>query len=176
MSVEFATWKAVLLLLTVGGLGAYYFQKEKERLHKRREMEANKSIGTPLIGGPFTLQDTKGNKFTEQNLVDPNNKRFSILYFGFTHCPDVCPEELDKLGDMLDKLAKDGIPIQPVFITCDPARDTPEVLDAYLKDFHPGIIGLTGTFEQVKNTCKNSECISQHHRMSNQVKITWSTI
>ena len=98
MSVEFATWKAVLLLLTVGGLGAYYFQKEKERLHKRREMEANKSIGTPLIGGPFTLQDTKGNKFTEQNLVDPNNKRFSILYFGFTHCPDVCPEELDKLG------------------------------------------------------------------------------
>ena len=60
---------------------------------------------------------------------------------------------------MLDKLAKDGIPIQPVFITCDPARDTPEVLDAYLKDFHPGIIGLTGTFEQVKNTCKNSECI-----------------
>ena len=154
MSVEFATWKAVLLLLTVGGLGAYYFQKEKERLHKRREMEANKSIGTPLIGGPFTLQDTKGNKFTEQNLVDPNNKRFSILYFGFTHCPDVCPEELDKLGDMLDKLAKDGIPIQPVFITCDPARDTPEVLDAYLKDFHPGIIGLTGTFEQVKNTCK----------------------
>ena len=55
--------------------------KEKERLHKRREMEANKSIGTPLIGGPFTLQDTKGNKFTEQNLVDPNNKRFSILYF-----------------------------------------------------------------------------------------------
>ena len=83
-------------LLTVGGLGAYYFQKEKEITQKTR-MEANKSIGTPLIGGPFT-QDTKGNKFTEQNLVDPNNKRFSILYFGFTHCPDVCPEELDKLG------------------------------------------------------------------------------
>ncbi|EMG49289.1 SCO1 Protein SCO1 [Candida maltosa Xu316] len=154
MAVEFATWKAVLVLLVFGGAGTYYFQQEKERLRQQREMEANKPIGTPLIGGHFTLEDTKGNKFTHENLVDPNLKRFSILYFGFTHCPDVCPEELDKLGEMLDKLERDGVPMQPVFITCDPARDTPAVLDAYLADFHPGIIGLTGTYEQVKNCCK----------------------
>lgn len=154
MTVEFATWKAVLLLIIVGGLGTYYFQQEKARLQKIKEMEANKTIGTPAVGGPFTLQDTEGNKFTHANLVDPDMKRFSILYFGFTHCPDVCPEELDKLGDILDQLKSKNIEMQPVFITCDPARDTPAVLRAYLDDFHPGIIGLTGTYDQVKNCCK----------------------
>ncbi|KAK6890604.1 Protein SCO1, mitochondrial [Candida tropicalis] len=154
MTVEFATWKAVVLLVVLGGLGTYYFQKEKARLQRIKEMEANKTIGTPAVGGPFTLQDTEGNKFTHENLVDPNMKRFSILYFGFTHCPDVCPEELDKLGDILDQLKTKGIEMQPVFITCDPARDTPAVLRAYLDDFHSGIVGLTGTYDQVKNCCK----------------------
>ncbi|KAI3406895.1 SCO1 [Candida oxycetoniae] len=152
--LEFATWKAVVLLFVVGGIGTYFFQKEKTRLHVLREMEQNRKIGKPLIGGPFTLQDTKGEKFTNENLVDPRGKRFSILYFGFSHCPDVCPEELDKLGDMLDILRKNNIEIQPVFITCDPARDTPEVLSKYLEDFDPSIIGLTGTYDQVKNVCK----------------------
>jgi protein SCO1/2 len=154
MTVEFATWKAILLLCVVGGIGTYFFQQEKARLQKRKEMEANKTIGTPAIGGPFTLEDTDGKKFTQENLVDPNMKRFSILYFGFTHCPDVCPEELDKLGDILQKLKREGVEMQPVFITCDPARDTPAVLRAYLDDFDPSIIGLTGTYDQVKNCCK----------------------
>lgn len=152
--LEFATWKAVVLLMLVGGVGTYFFQNEKARLHQAREMEQNRKIGKPLIGGAFTLEDTNGEKFTQENLIDPNEKRFSILYFGFTHCPDVCPEELDKLGEMLDILQKNNVEMQPIFITCDPARDSKEMLAAYLKDFHEGIIGLTGTYEQVKNTCK----------------------
>ncbi|KAI5957232.1 SCO1 [Candida jiufengensis] len=152
--LEFATWKAVVLLVVVGGIGTYFFQKEKARLHQLREMEQNKKIGKPLIGGPFKLMDTNGNEFTEQNLIDPKGKKFSILYFGFSHCPDVCPEELDKLGDMLDILKENKVEIQPIFITCDPARDSPEVLSKYLEDFHPGIIGLTGSYEAVKDTCK----------------------
>ncbi|CAI5756246.1 unnamed protein product [Candida verbasci] len=152
--LEFATWKAITLLIIGGGLGTYFFQKEKEKIQKYKEMEANKPVGKPLVGGPFHLVDTNGNDFTEQNLKDPQGKRFSILYFGFTHCPDVCPEELDKLGDMVNHLNEHGVDLQPIFITCDPARDSKEAIDLYLKDFHPKIIGLTGTYDEVKNTCK----------------------
>lgn len=79
------------------------------------------------------------------------------VYFGFTHCPDICPDELDKMAEIIDKVreaTKDEDVFLPVFITCDPARDTPEVLRAYLKEFHPGIVGLTGTYEQVKHVCR----------------------
>lgn len=79
------------------------------------------------------------------------------VYFGFTHCPDICPDELDKMAVIIDKVreeAKSDAVFQPVFITCDPSRDTPEVLRTYLKEFHSGIMGLTGTYEQVKHVCK----------------------
>lgn len=79
------------------------------------------------------------------------------VYFGFTHCPDICPDELDKMAEIIDKVreaTKDDDVFLPVFITCDPVRDTPEVLRAYLKEFHPGIVGLTGTYDQVKHVCR----------------------
>jgi protein SCO1/2 len=81
------------------------------------------------------------------------------VYFGFTHCPDICPEELDKMAQMIDLVrasptAQTSPPLLPVFITCDPARDTPAVLATYLSEFHPDIIGLTGTWEQIKDICK----------------------
>lgn len=80
------------------------------------------------------------------------------VYFGFTHCPDICPEELDKMALTLNLLSS-SIPstspaILPIFITCDPARDTPAVLDIYLREFHPDLIGLTGSWEQIKDVCK----------------------
>lgn len=79
------------------------------------------------------------------------------VYFGFTHCPDICPDELDKMAEIIDRVkdaAKSDKVFQPVFITCDPARDTPDVLRRYLNEFHPDIIGLTGTYEQIKHVCK----------------------
>ena len=77
------------------------------------------------------------------------------VYFGFTHCPDICPDELDKMADMIDRVkAKCGDVLLPVMITCDPARDKPEVLKPYLQEFHPDIIGLTGEYEEIKQTCK----------------------
>ncbi len=79
----------------------------------------------------------------------------SQVYFGFTHCPDICPEELDKMARMIDLVrASSGAVMRPVFITCDPARDTPAVVKTYLQEFHPAMIGLTGTWEQVKAVCK----------------------
>ncbi|KAK6461209.1 hypothetical protein DFJ63DRAFT_218985 [Scheffersomyces coipomensis] len=153
-SVEFAAWKAVMLLLVLGGGATYYFSKEKERLRIQKEVESKRSYGKPLIGGPFNLIDDNGQPFTQENLKN-DKKQFSIIYFGFTHCPDVCPDELDKLGDMLNELkSKNNIDLLPIFITCDPARDSPEIIKEYLTDFHPSIIGLTGTYEEVKKACK----------------------
>jgi len=150
-SIEFASWKAVCVLLVAGGGFTYWFTKEKERLRIQKEVEAKRSYGKPLIGGPFSLVDTEGQTFTHENLI---GDKFSILYFGFSHCPDVCPDELDKLGEMLDELKKSKIELQSIFITCDPARDSPEILKLYLSDFYPGIVGLTGTYEGVKKACK----------------------
>ena len=77
------------------------------------------------------------------------------VYFGFTHCPDICPDELDKMADMIDRVkAECGEVLTPIMITCDPARDTPEVLRPYIKEFHPDIVALTGPWEDIKQTCK----------------------
>ena len=118
---------------------------------RARIAEANKGVGRPLVGGPFQLTDMYGREFTEQNLKG----KYSLVYFGFTHCPDICPEELDKMAGMIDAVReKYGDVLKPVFISCDPARDTPEVMRRYLADFHKDILGMTGTWQQVKDVCR----------------------
>lgn len=149
--VEYLSWKSFVLFLAVGTGLTFLFRSEKEKLQLRKEAEANRGIGKPLIGGPFNLITENGEPFTEKNLLG----KFSIIYFGFTHCPDICPDELDKLGIMLNELEKKGVQVQPIFITCDPARDTPEVLKEYLSEFHPSIVGLTGDYDEVKKCCRN---------------------
>lgn len=149
--IEYLSWKSFLLFIAVGAGLTALFRSEKEKIKLRKEAEQNRGMGKPLIGGPFNLITHDGVPFTEKNLIG----KFSIIYFGFTHCPDICPDELDKLGLMLDDLKKKGIEIQPIFITCDPARDSPEVLKEYLSEFHPDIIGLTGDYEEVKRCCRN---------------------
>lgn len=152
-SIEFASWKAVLFLIVAGGAATFWFKREKERIKLQKEADSKRSYGKPLVGGSFKLRDTNGNEFTNENLKN-SHKVFSIIYFGFTHCPDVCPEELDKLSDMIEELKGHKIELQPIFITCDPARDTPDVIKEYLTDFHPSIIGLTGTYDAIKSVCK----------------------
>ncbi|KAJ5297016.1 Phosphopantothenate--cysteine ligase CAB2 [Penicillium atrosanguineum] len=146
------SWKAALLFVLTGAGMVIYFRVEKARLERKRIAELSKGVGKPKVGGPFNLVDLDGKEFTAEDLKG----KYSFVYFGFTHCPDICPDELDKMAEIIDKVraeAKDDKAFLPIFITCDPARDTPEVLREYLKEFHPGIVGLTGTYEQIKNVC-----------------------
>lgn len=77
------------------------------------------------------------------------------IYFGFTHCPDICPDELDKMSEAIDIIQKKAPnSLRSIFVSVDPARDSPEVLRSYLDEFHPSLIGLTGTWQQVKEMCK----------------------
>lgn len=97
------------------------------------------------IGGPFTLVDARGEEVTDAEvLTEP-----SILYFGFATCPDVCPLDLARNAQAVDILEERGIDARPVFITVDPERDTPDVVASYAEAFHPRMVGLTGSPEQV---------------------------
>lgn len=145
------SWKAGVLFIATGGGLVWYFESEKKRMQQKRIAEANKGVGRPKVGGYFDLVDQNGNKVTDADLKG----RHSLVYFGFSHCPDICPEELDKMARMIDLVEKERPgKMLPVFVTCDPARDTPEVLKEYLAEFHPKLIGLTGTYEQIKAMCK----------------------
>lgn len=103
------------------------------------------SSGQALIGGPFELVDEDGATRTEEILLG----EISLVYFGFTHCPDICPTELANLVAAKDLMAEDGLTPQILFISVDPERDTPEVLKGYVDYFDPAIIGLTGAPAQV---------------------------
>jgi protein SCO1/2 len=141
---------AVLFIATAGGLWAY-FTYEKERMARKRIAEQTKGVGKPKVGGPFSLVDQDGNVYSSDNMLG----KYSLVYFGFSHCPDICPDELDKMALMYEKVReKCGDVLLPIMITCDPARDSPAVLKEYLAEFHPHFIGLTGSHEQIKDTCK----------------------
>lgn len=99
------------------------------------------------IGGDFRLTDQEGTEFSSESLKG----NFSLIYFGFTYCPDICPTSLHKISEVMSTLDKYKIPVKPVFITIDPKRDTPALLKEYLKHFHPRYIALTGTDEQIKD-------------------------
>ncbi len=100
----------------------------------------------PLIGGPFTLVDGDGKTVTDADF----RGRYMLVYFGYTFCPDICPTTLAEMAAALDKLPKDEAGrIVPLFITVDPARDTPKVVKDYAASFYPRMVGLTGSTAQV---------------------------
>jgi protein SCO1 len=98
------------------------------------------------IGGPFTLVDQTGRTVTDKEVL----QRPSLVYFGYTFCPDVCPLDAQRNADAVDILAGQGLDVTPVFITIDPARDTPAVLADWASAISPKMIALTGSADQVK--------------------------
>lgn len=153
---------ALLLILSLGGFWAYAwfdrapgegvtesFLRQASSL-LGAEMPAPSTGGVQLpqgvtLGGPFSLVDHTGRTVTEADFAG----RFMLVYFGFTFCPDVCPTELGTIASALDLLEEAGERVTPVFISVDPERDTPEAMADYVSRFHPRMVGLTGSPEQV---------------------------
>jgi cytochrome oxidase Cu insertion factor (SCO1/SenC/PrrC family) len=102
------------------------------------------------IGGPFTLVDQNG---TVRHADDFRGK-LMLIYFGYTYCPDVCPTELQTMSEAIERLGPNGDAVQPLFITVDPARDTPEQLKSYAENFHPRLLALTGSAEQIAQVAR----------------------
>src|SRR6201987_5212805 len=110
--------------------------------------------GTALasaIGGPFQLVDQNGKVVTDSDLKG----KWSLVYFGYTHCPDACPTALNDISIALDELGPKRGAVRPVFITVDPERDTPEVLKAYVTSLDAPILALTGTREEIAQAAKD---------------------
>jgi protein SCO1/2 len=110
--------------------------------------------GGPLaaaIGGPFSLIDQSGKPFTEANLKG----KWQLVFFGYTHCPDVCPTALNDLSLALDQLGPKKNEIGIVFISVDPERDTPAVLKSYVESFDGPIVALTGSLDAVARAAKD---------------------
>ena len=107
--------------------------------------------GTALVGGPFTLVDQDGETRTEKDFAGS----YMLIYFGYTFCPDVCPTALQVMSHAMDRVKPEiAEKVTPVFITIDPARDTVAQLKSYVGNFHPRLVGLTGTPEQIARAAK----------------------
>lgn len=146
------SWKNLGISVVVFGilLNVLWYLKKL----RKEEIEKNKvlSIGKAAIGGDFELVDTSKKVVSNKDFAG----KWVLIYFGFTHCPDICPEELEKMALVVDNIDKErsASVFQPLFISVDPERDTPELIAKYTADFHKRLMGLTGTVDQIKDVCK----------------------
>lgn len=139
---------AGIALVAVAGLlgGTAYMAWQNQANDPFSECRSSTVAGGGDIGGPFTLVDEDGKTVTDKDVL----AKPSLVYFGYSFCPDVCPLDNARNADAVDLLKAKGMDVTPVFISIDPERDTPEVLKAFTANLHPNMIGLTGTPEQVQ--------------------------
>jgi protein SCO1/2 len=133
------------LLCTAGSLPA----EEADRPSAAALMDAL-MWGQEPIGGPFELIDHTGARRTDADY----HGKLALIYFGYTYCPDVCPTDLQAMASALDLLGDGGRAVQPLFITIDPERDTPEHLAGYVPLFHPRLVGLTGDADAIRRAAR----------------------
>lgn len=145
MTKAYATAAVVFIAVLLGGL-AYFvlIGRADDPFANCRDGEV--ASGAAAIGGPFTLVDEAGRTITDKDVI----KGPVLIYFGYTFCPDLCPTDNARNAEAADLLAKRGLKVTPVFISVDPARDTPEVMRQFTQNFSASMIGLTGTPAQVK--------------------------
>lgn len=106
--------------------------------------------GKALVGGPFELTNQDGKRVKSSDFAG----KYMLVVFGYTYCPDICPSELQVVSAALDEIGPSADRIQPVFVTVDPTRDTPQVMKDYVANFHPGFVGLTGSEEDISAVAK----------------------
>lgn len=132
-------------------LGTYIVSNLRTDRDQFASCRASNIAGGPgLIGGPFELVNSAGETVTETDVIT----KPTLIYFGYTFCPDVCPLDAQRNAEALDVIRDQGRDAQAVFISIDPERDTPEVVGEYASYMHEDMIGLTGSLEQVKAASK----------------------
>lgn len=137
-----------VILITIS---VYSFFVLNKKLDKKIEMQAQ-------IGGEFQLEDINGNEITEKDLLG----KISLMYFGYTYCPDVCPTTLQVISTALEQLSEEErAQINTYFISVDPKRDTKELLRSYMENFHPTIVALTGSEEKIAKMAKEYKIFYQ---------------
>ncbi|KRY59506.1 Protein SCO1 -like protein, mitochondrial [Trichinella britovi] len=146
------SWTNFIMSMTVGGIllvYLFYLKKEKDKLIN---LEKKRIIGKSLIGGSWELVNHYGQPVKSEDFKG----QWLLIYFGFTHCPDVCPDEIEKMCKIISILDKDKefAIVKPLFVSVDPERDDPAAVKSYVEEFSPKLLGLTGSEEQVNKICK----------------------
>lgn len=113
-----------------------------------RPSRSTETAGGSEIGGAFEMLDHNGKTVTDKDYAG----QYKLVFFGFTYCPAICPTELQKVNVIMQELGEDAKAITPIFVTVDPERDTVDVMKQYVEQFHPRLVGLTGSIEQVEAT------------------------
>lgn len=140
-------WTGLALLATAAVLGAVVLIADRLSPQK-----AEQGQGRAAIGGPFSLTDHTGQAVTQDILKG----KVSLVYFGYSFCPDICPTDLQLIGQALDQLSAGELAsTQALFVSIDPERDTAEQLAGYVSLFHPSLRGLTGTPEQIAEAARS---------------------
>jgi cytochrome oxidase Cu insertion factor (SCO1/SenC/PrrC family) len=132
---------ACALLVALGALAASLIYTPSVR------MGEVVSSGQALVGGEFEATDHNGKRVTNKDFEG----KYALFYFGFTYCPDICPAELQVISAALNEIPDASEKIRVIFVSIDPARDTPEVMKDYVANFWPGTVGLTGSEEDIRN-------------------------
>lgn len=138
-------WTGLAVLATAALLGSVVLIADRLSPQKAEQ-------GRAAIGGPFSLTDHTGQAVTQDILKG----KLSLVYFGYSFCPDICPTDLQLIAQALDQLAPEELAdSQALFVTIDPERDTVAQMAGYVALFHPSIRGLTGTPDQVAQAAKS---------------------
>ena len=131
-TLRYTVWVGVVLALVIAGAMTWTLSQQRQQAAKTNE--------TPTLGAPFSLIEDNGEPITERAFAG----RPTALFFGFTQCPEVCPVSLYEVSTLMDELGPQRRDLQAFFISVDPERDTPEVLESYISPFADNIRGITG--------------------------------
>lgn len=145
MTRIYAISAIVFIAALLGGLAGFVFFGGPGGDDRYAQCRASQVAGNAQIGGPFELVTETGETVTEADVITGP----TLIYFGYTFCPDVCPLDNARNAEAVALLEERGHQVRPVFITVDPARDTPEVMREFTDFLHPRLLGLTGSEEQV---------------------------
>jgi cytochrome oxidase Cu insertion factor (SCO1/SenC/PrrC family) len=139
-----------LVWIAVIGAIVLYSQTEDNSLFGNLNDAGSPKVQLNDVGGPFALTDHSGRRVTNEDF----RGRYMLIYFGYSYCPDICPADLLVMGHAVDMLGEDGEKVQPIFITVDPARDTVASLADYVPNFHPRLLGLTGSEAEIASAAR----------------------